>query len=72
MQRSDKSKESFVDKLFKKKKKKSNATLPKPLGPDSVAASSLNILAVARFKFEATRDDELNLNKGALFASMYG
>ena len=55
--------ESFVDKLFKKKKKKASTAVPKQSTSEAVSAP-LNIMATAKFKFEATRDDELNLNKG--------
>jgi len=64
VERVDKTKESFVDKLFKKKKKKSTVTLPKQTSSDGTVTTPLNILATAKFKYEATRDDELNLNKG--------
>ena len=52
-----------MDKLFKKKKKKASTAAPKQT-PTEAAVTPLNIMATAKFKFEATRDDELNLNKG--------
>ena len=52
-----------MDKLFKKKKKKSSAATPKQ-SISEPALAPLNITATAKFKFEATRDDELSLNKG--------
>lgn len=54
-------KESVLDRLFKKKKKK-NSTIAPPSAKD--ADPSLNITVYAKFQFEATRDDELSLNKG--------
>ena len=53
-----------MDKLFKKKKKKTSSTLPKPSNDLSPTAAPLNILATAKFKFEATREDELSFSRG--------
>ena len=49
--------------MFKKKKKKASTAAPKQSTSEAVAAP-LNIMATVKFKFEATRDDELSLNKG--------
>jgi len=55
-------KESVLDRLFKKKKKKNSSSAPPP--SKDADPSVLNITVTAKFQFEATRDDELSLNKG--------
>ena len=55
--------------MFRKKKKKPSTTtvgFPK-VNQEATTTTPLNIQAFAKFKFEATRHDELSLEKGFIF-----